>query len=132
MVGPFAGRRHRWSLIEINARSGACGYRSRKVLRACRRGGAMNHTDQTKSLIAAAAAIALTPTKASAEEQCPPSWSDRFGCTLTYNPARGSPGPGNGPNWQGEPTDHNSVWRRGYYRGNDPDNAIRLQLMRDR
>jgi hypothetical protein len=51
---------------------------------------------------------------------------------LTYNPARGDPGPGNGPVWQGEPTDREPVWRRSHYRGNDPDNRIRQQLMRDR
>ena len=41
-------------------------------------------------------------------------------------------GPGTGPYWQGEPTDCESIWRRGYYRGTDPDPNIRLQLMRDR
>jgi hypothetical protein len=45
-------------------------------------------------------------------------------------PARDGPGPGNGPIWQREPSDRNSIWRRGYYRGNDPDNRIRQQLMR--
>ena len=79
-----------------------------------------------------ATVVALTPIQASAQNQCPPNWYDRYGCTLDYNPARGGPGPGNGPIWQGEPTDRNSIWRRGYYRGNDPDNRIRLQLMRDK
>jgi hypothetical protein len=41
-------------------------------------------------------------------------------------------GPGNGPYWQGEPTDCKSIWRRGRYRGTDPDPNIRLQLMRYR
>ena len=57
---------------------------------------------------------------------------DRFGSTLEYNPARGSPGPGNGPEWKGYPSDHNTVWRNGRYRGNDPDENIRRQLMRDK
>jgi hypothetical protein len=35
------------------------------------------------------------------------------------------------PYWQGEPTDRLPIWRHGYYQGNDPDNFIRLQLMRD-
>ena len=35
------------------------------------------------------------------------------------------------PYWQGEPTDRLPIWRYGYYQGNDPDNFIRLQLMRD-
>jgi hypothetical protein len=35
------------------------------------------------------------------------------------------------PYWQGEPTDRFPIWRYGYYQGNDPDNFIRLQLMRD-
>ena len=41
-------------------------------------------------------------------------------------------GPGSGPSWSGEPTDCQSIWRRGYYRGTDPDPNIRLQLMRGR
>ncbi len=36
-----------------------------------------------------------------------------------------------GPYWQGEPTDHLPIWRFGYYQGNDPDQFIRGQLMRD-
>jgi hypothetical protein len=71
-------------------------------------------------------AAALAPLQASAQ------WVDRYGSTLDYNAARGSPGPGNGPEWQGYPSDHNSVWRNGRYRGNDPDNNIRHQLMRDK
>ena len=78
------------------------------------------------AVAAAFAAAALMPTQASAQ------WYDRFGSTLDYNPARGSPGPGNGPEWKGFPTDHNTVWRNGRYRGNDPDNNIRYQLMRDK
>jgi len=38
---------------------------------------------------------------------------------------------GTGPYWQGEPTDRLPIWRYGYYQGNDPDNRIRQQLMRD-
>jgi hypothetical protein len=41
-------------------------------------------------------------------------------------------GPGTGPNWAGEPTDCQSIWRNGRYRGTDPDPNIRLQLMRYR
>ena len=40
-------------------------------------------------------------------------------------------GYGTRPFWQGEPTDRLPIWRYGYYQGNDPDNFIRLQLMRD-
>jgi hypothetical protein len=36
-----------------------------------------------------------------------------------------------GPYWQGEPSDHLPIWRYGYYQGNDPDQFIRGQLMRD-
>ena len=43
-----------------------------------------------------------------------------------------SRGPGSGIYWQGEPADCQSIWRRGYYRGTDPDPNIRLQLMRYR
>ena len=42
-----------------------------------------------------------------------------------------SGGYGARPYWQGEPTDRLPIWRYGYYQGNDPDNFIRLQLMRD-
>ncbi|HLK81600.1 MAG TPA: hypothetical protein VKT99_08905 [Xanthobacteraceae bacterium] len=35
------------------------------------------------------------------------------------------------PYWQGEPTDHRPIWRFGYYQGNDPDQFIRGQIMRD-
>jgi hypothetical protein len=35
------------------------------------------------------------------------------------------------PYWQGTPADRVPIWRYGYYQGNDPDNFIRSQLMRD-
>jgi hypothetical protein len=38
---------------------------------------------------------------------------------------------GTRPYWQGTPMDRLPIWRYGYYQGNDPDNFIRLQLMRD-
>jgi hypothetical protein len=41
-------------------------------------------------------------------------------------------GPGTGPFWAGEPTDCESIWRHGRYRGTDPDPNIRLQLMHRR
>jgi hypothetical protein len=43
----------------------------------------------------------------------------------------GSGGWAAGPNWQGMPTDHLPIWRYGHLQGNDPDQFIRLQLMRD-
>ena len=43
----------------------------------------------------------------------------------------GSGGFGTGPYWQGEPTDRLPIWRYGYYQGNDPDQFIRSQIMRD-
>ena len=43
----------------------------------------------------------------------------------------GSGGRGDGPNWQGSLTDNLPIWRHGYYQGNDPDQFIRGQLMRD-
>jgi len=42
-----------------------------------------------------------------------------------------SGGYGTRPYWQGTPTDRLPIWRYGYYQGNDPDNFIRSQLMRD-
>jgi hypothetical protein len=80
--------------------------------------------------VLALTAVALAPTHALARASCPPGFTDRYGCTFEYNPARGERGPGNGPYWQGEPTDHRSIWRHGHYLGNDPDNFIRGQLMR--
>jgi hypothetical protein len=43
----------------------------------------------------------------------------------------GSGGYFTGPNYQGTPMDRAPIWRSGYYQGNDPDQNIRLQLMRD-
>jgi hypothetical protein len=42
-----------------------------------------------------------------------------------------SGGFGAGPYWQGEPTDRRPIWRYGWYQGNDPDQFIRFQIMRD-
>jgi hypothetical protein len=50
---------------------------------------------------------------------------------LHQDPYIGSGGPGNGPYWAGEPYNNHGIWRYGYYQGNDPDNFIRGQLMRD-
>jgi hypothetical protein len=58
-----------------------------------------------------------------------PGWCSNSG--YDNGPAR-SRGPGNGPSWQGEPGDCQSIWRRSHYRGTDPDPFIRLQLMRYR
>jgi hypothetical protein len=43
----------------------------------------------------------------------------------------GSGGWAAGPYWQGEPTDRRAIWRYGHLQGNDPDQFIRYQLMRD-
>jgi hypothetical protein len=43
----------------------------------------------------------------------------------------GSGGFFTGPFRQGTPMDHDPIWRRGYYQGNDPDQFVRLQIMRD-
>ena len=58
-----------------------------------------------------------------------PAWCPNSG--YDNGPPR-SRGPGNGPSWQGEPGDCQSIWRRSHYRGTDPDPFIRLQLMRYR
>ena len=58
-----------------------------------------------------------------------PAWCANSG--YDNGPPR-SRGPGNGPSWQGEPTDCQSIWRHSRYRGTDPDPNIRLQLMRYR
>jgi hypothetical protein len=48
-----------------------------------------------------------------------------------HGPYGSYPGPSNGPVWQGEPGDGLPIWRYGFYCGNDPDDRIRLELMRD-
>jgi hypothetical protein len=58
-----------------------------------------------------------------------PAWCPNSG--YDNGPPR-SRGPGSGIYWQGEPGDCQSIWRRGYYRGTDPDPFIRGQLMRYR
>jgi hypothetical protein len=72
-----------------------------------------------------AAALPLTPVQAANR----PAWCGNSG--YDEGPAR-ERGPGTGPYWSGEPTDCQTVWRRGYYRGTDPDPNIRLQLMHGR
>jgi hypothetical protein len=42
-----------------------------------------------------------------------------------------SKGYGTGPFYQGTPNDRLPIWRNGYYQGNDPDQFIRGQIMRD-
>jgi hypothetical protein len=48
-----------------------------------------------------------------------------------YRSGIDSGGWGTGPYWQGEPTDRRPIWRYGYYQGNDPDQFIRGQIIRD-
>jgi hypothetical protein len=73
----------------------------------------------------AVAAFPWTPARAANV----PAWCANSG--YDNGPAR-ERGPGNGPFSLGEPTDCRSIWRRGYYRGTDPDPNIRLQLMKFR
>jgi hypothetical protein len=70
-------------------------------------------------------ALPLTPVEAANR----PAWCANSG--YDEGPAR-ERGPGTGPFWSGEPSDCQTVWRRGYYRGTDPDPNIRLQLMHGR
>ena len=80
------------------------------------------------SCAAATLAIAVLPgTLAQAANI--PAWCANSG--YDNGPPR-SRGPGNGPSWQGEPTDCKSIWRHSRYRGTGPDPNIRLQLMRYR
>jgi hypothetical protein len=76
--------------------------------------------------ILAVTTIPWTPVQA-AHRQSSPGWCADSG--YDNGPAR-ERGPGTGPYWSGEPTDCRSIWRRGHYRGTDPDPNIRLQLMR--
>jgi hypothetical protein len=76
----------------------------------------------------AALGIAAVPSSP-AQAANVPGWCANSG--YDNGPAR-SRGPGNGPSWQGEPGDCQSIWRRSHYRGTDPDPFIRLQLMRYR
>jgi Spy/CpxP family protein refolding chaperone len=86
---------------------------------------------KTLMILAAAASVAATLSVAapSADAANSPAWCADSG--FDNGPPR-ERGPGTGPYWSGEPGDCNSIWRRGYYRGTDPDPNIRQQLMRDR
>jgi len=75
--------------------------------------------------ILAVATVPVAPVQAANS----PAWCADSG--YDNGPARDR-GPGSGPYWSGEPSDCRSIWRRGYYRGTDPDPNIRLQLMRGR
>jgi hypothetical protein len=76
------------------------------------------------------AALAIAASQRSgAQAANVPGWCANSG--YDNGPPR-SRGPGNGPSWQGEPGDCQSIWRRSHYRGTDPDPFIRLQLMRYR
>jgi hypothetical protein len=76
-------------------------------------------------VLASAIAIATSPARA----MNVPAWCPNSG--YDNGPPR-SRGPGNGPSWQGEPTDCKSIWRHSRYRGTDPDPSVRLGLMRRR
>ena len=77
----------------------------------------------------AVALLALPTQAASHHHRVPQSLEGAYGSAQLGEP--GSLGFGTGPYWQGEPTDRQPIWRYGYYQGNDPDNFIRSQLMRD-
>jgi hypothetical protein len=85
-------------------------------------------TMKTLMMMAAAASIAAALSLAVPADAAV-AWCADSG--FDNGPAR-ERGPGTGPYWAGEPSDCNSIWRRGYYRGTDPDPNIRQQLMRDR
>jgi hypothetical protein len=77
----------------------------------------------------AVAVISVPAYAASHHRYLPQSLEGAYGSAQSAEP--GSLGFGTGPYWQGEPTDRQPIWRYGYYQGNDPDNFIRSQLMRD-
>jgi len=85
---------------------------------------------KTAIVWAMAAAFAMAaPPWISVQAAQVPAWCKNSG--YDNGPPR-ERGPGTGPNWVGEPTDCQSIWRNGRYRGTDPDPNIRLQLMRYR
>ena len=84
---------------------------------------------KTLMTLAAAATVVATLSLAVPSADAGPAWCANSG--FDNGPPR-SRGPGTGPFWSGEPTDCDSIWRRGYYRGTDPDPNIRLRLMHDR
>jgi hypothetical protein len=86
-----------------------------------------------RSVVAAlAVAVLAVPAEAAASSRhhrhYPSSLNGVYGAA---GPVSGFGGYGTGPYWQGEPTDNLPIWRHGYYQGNDPDQFIRSQLMRD-
>jgi len=85
-----------------------------------------------RSLIIPAAAVVLATATLSLPAQAASQYRHYAHHRLPYaHTLPGSGGFGTGPYWQGEPTDHRSIWRNGYYQGNDPDPGIRFDLMRD-
>jgi hypothetical protein len=81
-------------------------------------------------VLSAITALAMAVSASSSVQSASiPVWCANSG--FDNGPPR-SRGPGSGTYWLGEPTDCQSIWRRGYYRGTDPDPNIRLQLMRYR
>ena len=76
--------------------------------------------------IAFVAAIATLPAQAASSSGYHPSRHVTYSGVLRH-----SGGWGTGPYWQGEPMDHRPIWRNGFYQGNDPDQRIRFDLMRD-
>jgi hypothetical protein len=75
-----------------------------------------------------AAAVAMTTVFLSLQAQAAHHRNQSYGYRGI---GTGSGGFGTGPYWQGEPTDRLPIWRHGYYQGNDPDQFIRSQMMRD-
>jgi hypothetical protein len=101
-----------------------------------------------KSKVAAAAALgALFLTASEASARHAPQWEDSMRIliclaaaaatlttvllTLPAEAAHNRTHFRTHPYWQGEPTDRLPIWRYGYYQGNDPDQFIRSQMMRD-
>jgi hypothetical protein len=125
---PYHHRFPTWGL-RTSQREFATG---RQAFAAAARSERMPHVEKTmKTLImlAAAAAVAATLSGAVPSANAAVAWCADSG--FDNGPPR-ERGPGTGPYWSGEPSDCNSIWRRGYYRGTDPDPNIRQQLMRDR
>jgi hypothetical protein len=80
-------------------------------------------------IMLAIATFAIAACQWSARATNIPAWCANSG--YDNGPPR-ERGPGTGPFWAGEPTDCESIWRHGRYRGTDPDPNIRLQLMHRR
>jgi hypothetical protein len=84
------------------------------------------------TVVALATMVVALPARAESHRHHPRPHVDHVTVSGTYGSEYvGSGGHGDGPIFQGTPSDRLPIWRDGYYQGNDPDQFIRSQIIRD-